>query len=428
MASPFSVDPNADPPCGVATRQPGNRSNAFDGPANRSAPPQSTARQNAATGIAPLSPVRVEPAVARASRTVFDARLEALAASVSGLASWHVSVVDNAHVFIDRLVDAAVIELSIGPSGGMGGFPLFIALDLDAHPDLGIAAYPERDAVCAHRETSESVALRQAVSGILLEPLVKCLDRFGLCSPSVVSITRPRPVDRAGDWRDQPAVELTLALDERRVACAISLPMRGYDIVDALLRMQPTPRKPAMSIPGALIIGARPLAVDTLNVLEAGDVLLRGLFPHFNATLLSTGTRATESLRAVAAWGARGHVRLHAAVQVDVRSFVISKELSMSEEVDQASAGLGVVTTDEPTRIGELELPVQFEIDTVSLPIDQLSALEPGYVIELPVAVTDARLRLVVHGQTVGYGELVAVGEHLGVRIIRMAHRHGTVQ
>lgn len=100
----------------------------------------------------------------------------------------------------------------------------------------------------------------------------------------------------------------------------------------------------------------------------------------------------------------------------------------MSEEVDQASAGFGVVTTDEPTRIGELELPVQFEIDTVSLPIDQLSALEPGYVIELPVAVTDARLRLVVHGQTVGYGELVAVGEHLGVRIIRMAHRHGTVQ
>ncbi|MCW0014802.1 hypothetical protein OIV42_32935, partial [Burkholderia pseudomallei] len=90
---------------------------------------------------------------------------------------------------------------------------------------------------------------------------------------------------------------------------------------------------------------------------------------------LSPGTRATESLRAVAAWGARGHVRLHAAVQADVRSFVISKELSLSEEVDQASAGLGAVTTDEPTRTCALELPVQFDIDTVARPIPHLSPL-----------------------------------------------------
>ena len=39
-----------------------------------------------------------------------------------------------------------------------------------------------------------------------------------------------------------------------------------------------------------------------------------------------------------------------------------------------------------------------------------------------------AQLRLVAHGQTIGYGELVTVGEHLGIRIIRMAHRHGPIQ
>jgi type III secretion protein Q len=42
--------------------------------------------------------------------------------------------------------------------------------------------------------------------------------------------------------------------------------------------------------------------------------------------------------------------------------------------------------------------------------------------------VADAQLRLVAHGQTIGYGELVTVGEHLGIRIIRMAHRHGPIQ
>jgi type III secretion protein Q len=78
--------------------------------------------------------------------------------------------------------------------------------------------------------------------------------------------------------------------------------------------------------------------------------------------------------------------------------------------------------------IGELELPVQFEIDTVALPLAQVSALRPGYVIELQAPVRDARIRLVTHGQTIGYGELVALGEHLGIRILRMAHGDGSVQ
>ena len=72
--------------------------------------------------------------------------------------------------------------------------------------------------------------------------------------------------------------------------------------------------------------------------------------------------------------------------------------------------------------IGLLDLPVQFEIDSVALPLAQLAALRPGYVIELAAPVLDTPVRLVTHGQTVGYGEIVCVGEHLGVRITRMAY------
>lgn len=428
MASPFHVDPTTFRPRGLVALGPGEPSNASGGSADRSASPQPPARQNEAPAIAPLSPTRIEPTVARASRTVFDARIGALAASVPGLASWNVSVVDDLLVFINRLVDAAVIELSIGAAGDMSAFPVFVAIDLDAHPDLDIAAYPERGNACTRTATSEEMAIRQSIAGILLDPLVKCLDHLGLPSPCVVSVTRRCSAERADDWAGHPAVGLSMTLNERRIDCAISLPIRGYDIVDALLRMHPTSRRPALSIPGALIIGVRPLSVDTLNALEAGDVLLRSLFPHFDASLLPNGMPAKGSPSAVAAWGARGHIRLHAAVRIDDGSFVIEKEPFMSEEASPASAEIDIASTSEPTLVGELELPVQFEIDTVSLPIEQLSVLEPGYVIELPVAVADAQLRLVVHAQTVGYGELVAVGEHLGVRIIRMAHRHGTVQ
>jgi type III secretion protein Q len=46
--------------------------------------------------------------------------------------------------------------------------------------------------------------------------------------------------------------------------------------------------------------------------------------------------------------------------------------------------------------------------------------LGEGSVIELDVALLDASVRLVCHGQTLGIGQLVAIGDQLGVRIRRM--------
>lgn len=83
--------------------------------------------------------------------------------------------------------------------------------------------------------------------------------------------------------------------------------------------------------------------------------------------------------------------------------------------------------SDPPLPIGELDLPVKIEIDTVSLPVAQLSALRAGYVLELPVPVRDAQVKLVSYGQVIAYGELVAVGEHIGVRIIRIANQSVSV-
>jgi type III secretion protein Q len=82
---------------------------------------------------------------------------------------------------------------------------------------------------------------------------------------------------------------------------------------------------------------------------------------------------------------------------------------------------------DTPVEISQLDLPLKLEIDTVSMPVAQLSALRAGYVLELPTALPDARIRLVTYGQTIGFGELVSVGDHLGVRLVQLSHSHGSV-
>jgi type III secretion protein Q len=402
-----------------------------------------------------LRPRVISQAAARATRTMCDARLAARAAALSGVTEPRVEVMDTS-VADAAYADPAVIELSIALPASTATATVQVALDLQAYPALAIAVRPERTTPGANAHTpaspiaattSAEIALRNAVAGVLLEPLLTQLERFGLHSPRVVGLQRRRLREAQREAREDladpaPAVALSFMFDTRRFELALSADPRCYDVLDALLRAGSTAElatpdallpQPELAIPGRLIIGMKRLRVETLNALDTGDVLLRAVFPTFDATLLATSADASPSHarpRAVAAWGTPGLTRLCAAVELDGRSLIIVKEPNMSEELDPASAdaGLAIDQPEDPIRIGELELPVQFEIDTVALPLAQLSALGPGYVVELPVSAADAQLRLVAHGQTIGYGELVTVGEHLGIRIIRMAHRHGPVQ
>ncbi len=422
--------------------------------------------------VAPIAPLRLQPvtpAAARVTRTVCDARVAVYLHALLGVTEWQAALA-SAHSVDADYADPGVIELTFAPRDALSPLAVRVALDLHAYPALSIAAWP--DSKTDADKPPADVALRHAVAGVVLEPLFERLIRAGLGDPRVVAVRRGRLGDpistrkSTGEAPDVlPVVTLSFALDERRYRIALSADPACYDLVDRLFRTEPAAAlapsavAPAadvpaassasvatsasvaqasgtafdLAVPGCLILGLKRLPVDTLNALEPGDVLLRATFPSLDATLLDASNDLSASHarpRAVAAWGTPGLTRLCAAVEIDGPSLVIVKEPNMSEELDPASADAGLAIDDpaDPIRIGELELPVQFEIDTVALPLAQLSTLGPGYVLELPVPVADAQLRLVAHGQTIGYGELVTVGEHLGIRIIRMAHRHGPIQ
>ncbi|QCP52296.1 YscQ/HrcQ family type III secretion apparatus protein [Trinickia violacea] len=432
--------------------------------------------------VVPLRPRAVDRTAARVARTIGDTRLAALAHATLGIEDLRADLIEarGGQLSTPDAADPGVVELSIAMPTGTSRSTFHLALDLDAYPSLAIAAWPERNAPAASAGngyvpqpaasmTSADIALRNAVAGVLLEPLLEHLARFGFKDPRVVSVQRRR-LALAEPQRDlqrakhaepsvAPFVALSFTHRARRHAFTLLAEPPCYDALDALLRAGPAAAaaaaaaatrsawqawQPALLVPGRLIVGTKAIAVDTLAALEPGDVLLRGVFSSFDATLLSSAGAASEARpHAVAAWGTPGLTRLYAAVEIDGHSLVIVKEPNMSEELDPVSADTGLATDQSgdpggasdgaagdgyPIHVGELELPVQFEIDTVALPLAQLSALGPGYVVELPVPVAEAQLKLVAHGQTIGYGELVTVGEHLGIRIIRMAHRHGPVQ
>lgn len=73
--------------------------------------------------------------------------------------------------------------------------------------------------------------------------------------------------------------------------------------------------------------------------------------------------------------------------------------------------------------INELQLPISFELDTARVSLAELAAMRPGYSIELDLPLNEVTVQLVCQGQTVGQGQLIAIGDQVGVRITRMSFR-----
>lgn len=80
-----------------------------------------------------------------------------------------------------------------------------------------------------------------------------------------------------------------------------------------------------------------------------------------------------------------------------------------SQEVETASSGAGVE---------QLSVQLRFDLGHVELTIAELSAMQPGYIFPLGGQLEGANVAIRANGRQVGRGEVVAVGDSLGVRLL----------
>lgn len=392
--------------------------------------------------IARLALAAVEPAAARTARLVCDLRTMSILRRVPEIEAWGAALADAGHIARPALEQPGVIELA--HARGMAR----VVIDLAAYPSLQIAAWPRDDS--AEPPDAER-ALRVAVAAVLLEPLLKRLAAVGLGDVRVIRVLRghaPQAAAPEAASEAAPAL-LSFTIEGRTHIAEVTVDSPLLGVLESLRAAQSLSSKWAVHssaaesgsgqapyadqlVPGRLVLGARRLPVQTLHALGAGDVLLRSLASCLSSLVggAASEVNASATATAVAAWGTPGLARLHVPVTIDGLKLLVTKEPTMTDELDPTHTDESL-TSDEPDDaidLGELDLPVQFEVDTIALPLSQLCALRPGYVLELQTPVAEAQLKLVAHGQTIGFGELVTVGEHLGVRILRMAHGDGPIQ
>jgi len=162
----------------------------------------------------------------------------------------------------------------------------------------------------------------------------------------------------------------------------------------------------ALRLPGRLTLFTRPVRWPRLRALGPGDVVLSGL-----------DLQPGSTWQAAINFGIGVIMRAPVEVSSEHARARVSGPLQM---MDAGAAEPRHAALSDLGAMADLQVPVAFEVDTARVSLAELAALAPGSVIELDASLTEAVVRLVCNGQTVGTGQLVAIGKQLGVRIERM--------
>lgn len=170
----------------------------------------------------------------------------------------------------------------------------------------------------------------------------------------------------------------------------------------------------------------RPTGSGRLRDVAPGDVFVIGWRHALD--------RSLRLQSPVGRW--RLHARPDGSARIEVReNFRSTQEGHMNtDSKDDASKESGpdssrdapdtsdTVVQDQAAhdeRLDDLPLEVAFELGQMKLSIAELERLKPGYVFSLPVPVEGTNVTIRVQGRALGRGQIVAIGEYLGVRVQR---------
>ena len=157
-----------------------------------------------------------------------------------------------------------------------------------------------------------------------------------------------------------------------------------------------------------------PLAPADWDALAPGAVVVVGRGGRRPAFHARSSGRAWPLAPVAGGWQVEGPAQLLARTQE-------SPPMSENQSPPDA-AGDGADEAQAPVdpEAGTRALPVQvtFEIARVEMPVGKLADLQPGHVFPVPAQLEGANVTIRANGEAVGQGELVSVGDTLGVRLL----------
>jgi len=239
---------------------------------------------------------------------------------------------------------------------------------------------------------------------------------------------QPSPADaRPGDGsREQPLMHC----DPERAAFFVATPSDGgamlrgcvqFDdaaTLDALVPAAAGPRHAvrtseafhALRMPVSFRIGSTPIQLREISGIRPGDIVGIEQWSSSGAAILVT-----------ADLGGPGGLHLSAVAEGSRITVQQSRDSAMKPDTPANPAPAADNVNLPIDRLDALEVTLRFEVGELSLSLGELKSIRAGHVFDLAQPLNRSPVRILAHGNVLGKGYLVAVGDRLGVRVSEFA-------
>lgn len=264
--------------------------------------------------------------------------------------------------------------------------------------------------------------LRQVLLAEALQPLADAVERatnlrFEWEAPVGPENSRaaaaPRPAPHAAHFRLEAAAQ---TLPQPPLAGG-----RGYlqlDDAAAFERLMAAwpcraaaPRRPLqwLRLPLRFSLGSTRLTLAEMKGIQRGDIVS-----------IEQWGASDNALRVRANAGGRSFVGLAEGPRIKIQQV---RDSEMTRDPATEAEGSLRMQADglPPDRLDALEVTLYFEVGDLTVPLGELRNVRAGHVFDLGQHLNRSVVRIVAHGNVLGKGHLVAVGDRLGVRIAEFA-------
>jgi type III secretion protein Q len=165
-----------------------------------------------------------------------------------------------------------------------------------------------------------------------------------------------------------------------------------------------------LRLPVSFRLGSTPIRLREIGSIRPGDIVGIEQWSSSGAAIVVT-----------AELGGAAGLHLSAIAEGSRITVQQSRDSAMKPDTPADSATAADNVNLPLDRLDALEVTLRFEVGELSLSLGELKSIRAGHVFDLAEPLNRCPVRILAHGNVLGKGYLVAVGDRLGVRVSEFA-------
>lgn len=166
----------------------------------------------------------------------------------------------------------------------------------------------------------------------------------------------------------------------------------------------------ALHLPVSFRLGSTPIRLREVGSIRPGDIVGIEQWSSSGAAIVVTAELGGSAGRHLSAFAEGSRITVQQ-----------SRDSAMKPDIPALAADAADNANLPIDRLDALEVTLRFEVGDLSVSLGELRSIRAGHVFDLGQPLNRSPVRILAHGNVLGKGYLVAVGDRLGVRVSEFA-------